>query len=501
MSNHTTPTRTGRGIVVPGIDTSSIHDQNPDSTHNSFNGWPLTPPSAAAQDSRRPSNACSLQSEHSGPSSISSFSQPPTPVHSMVNSTEDFGHWSDSADMAAAIPGHLPSTCALPMYSAAFATHGLPNSASKMSMQMSTTSPIRNDAWQPEPFGATAQHGFTQGLDEHVASQSMYGNPSTSIVGSLDHSSFSEYNTSTYTGGSFSQLPPTVVPSELGPQDFPMEHYDYSQNDDMVHGFGESFTSNGSHHSDYQYVGPESPDDAYMVTTDDNYVFVKEELMKTPSRSSESTYRGSRASESTYRGHQQSPVQRRHSKKVRKSIASGREFGKYSTPHFDVRLEGKPFSLRFDAVTGRAVTLPQGPSNGKPHKCRVTDEDGQPVKDKDGNACSARFDRAEHLKRHELSHTAARPFPCVLAPCKARMGRSDNAADHYRTHLRPHSKSRNPYVTFEKLERAMRAHPAYSGENHLKATKLLNNLRRKMDHVEGALCADMEEKTRGLFRD
>lgn len=402
----------------------------------------------------------------------------------MVNSTEDFGHWSDSADMAAAIPGHLASTCALPMYSTAFATHGLPSSASNMSMQMSTTSPMRNDAWQPETFSATAQHGFTQGLDQHVASQtSMYGNPSTSMVASLDHSPFSEYNTSTYAGGSFSQLPPTVVPSELGPQGFPMDDCpDYRQNDHIFHGFGESFASNGSHRSDYQYVGPESPDDAYMITTDDNYVFVKEEITTTPSR----------ASESTYRGHQQSPVRRRHSKKVRKSLASGREFDRVSTPHFDVLLEGKPFSHRYDAVTGRTIAHPQGPSTGKPHKCRVTDEDGQPVKDKAGNVCSARFDRAEHLKRHELSHTAARPFPCVLPPCKARMGRSDNAADHYRTHLRPHSKSRNPYVTFEKLERTMRAHPAYSGENQLKATKLLNNLRRKMDHVEGALCADME---------
>ena len=472
MSNTTTPTRPGRGIVVPGIDTSSIYDHKPAQQSQSFNGWPLTPPQSA-QESRRPSLACSLMSDaHSGPSSISSYSQPATPVHSMANSAENFGQqWHDTAEMHV-MPGHIDTTCAMnapPMYSASFPQHGLHMTTQDMSMQMPTASPAPTNHWQQHAhhgsFGASVQHGLTdtlyqstQGLGQHVAPQaSMYANPSTSVVASLDQSAFPNYDSNAHVAGSFSQPPQVVVPSQLGPQDdYQMDQYpSYSQEDDMVHEFAQSFDANAGH-GGWQSVGPESPIEAYMGPSDDDeYVLVKDEYTGTPSRSS------------NYRGHQPSPLQKRHSKKARKSLASGKAFCEFSTPHFDVRCEGSPFVV--DPNTGRIIPSSVGPRNSKPHKCHAMKADGK-------TACGASFDRSEHLKRHAVSHTDERPYPCPLPDCKKRIGRPDNAGDHFKTHLKGHSKGkRNNHVSFETLQDAILNHPAYDDK---KATKLLNNLKK-----------------------
>ncbi len=71
----------------------------------------------------------------------------------------------------------------------------------------------------------------------------------------------------------------------------------------------------------------------------------------------------------------------------------------------------------------------------KPHKCDML---------KDGEPCPARFKRAEHLKRHQKSkgHSPDTPFHCH--GCEKRFGRSDNFAQHKRTHMV--DKGRNPYI-------------------------------------------------------
>ncbi|KAI9721813.1 MAG: hypothetical protein M1812_002149 [Candelaria pacifica] len=71
----------------------------------------------------------------------------------------------------------------------------------------------------------------------------------------------------------------------------------------------------------------------------------------------------------------------------------------------------------------------------KPHKCSQI---------KDGVPCTARFKRREHLKRHQKSkgHSEETPFHCH--GCDKKFGRSDNFAQHKRTHMI--GKGRNPYI-------------------------------------------------------
>jgi len=71
------------------------------------------------------------------------------------------------------------------------------------------------------------------------------------------------------------------------------------------------------------------------------------------------------------------------------------------------------------AALGR---LPVVVSNkDKPHACSV-------------GACSARFKRQEHLRRHERTHTDERPFGCNV--CGRKFSRTDNLRMHRKTHMK-----------------------------------------------------------------
>ena len=61
------------------------------------------------------------------------------------------------------------------------------------------------------------------------------------------------------------------------------------------------------------------------------------------------------------------------------------------------------------------------PRNEKKHKCRHP-------------GCTGAFQRQEHLKRHETSHTGDRPHECRVAGCKFKGSRSDNLKQHMKRH-------------------------------------------------------------------
>lgn len=92
----------------------------------------------------------------------------------------------------------------------------------------------------------------------------------------------------------------------------------------------------------------------------------------------------------------------------------------------------------------------------------------------DGTTCRAAFQRSEHLKRHMQSHSLERPYPCVLPKCIKKIGRSDNACDHFRTHLQPDKPNkRNKHFHWREAERRIRY-----GYDEKKSAKILTNLQR-----------------------
>ncbi|KAF2216449.1 hypothetical protein CERZMDRAFT_109339 [Cercospora zeae-maydis SCOH1-5] len=114
--------------------------------------------------------------------------------------------------------------------------------------------------------------------------------------------------------------------------------------------------------------------------------------------------------------------------------------------------------------------MPETPRVAKQHRCKFQKQNN--------TICNAGFHRAEHLKRHMTSHSNVRPFPCPLPNCKGRIGRSDNALDHFMTHLREKTKKkRNAHSTLEQIEQHLRGHPAWEDK---KIDKMIEHLHRRL---------------------
>lgn len=66
-----------------------------------------------------------------------------------------------------------------------------------------------------------------------------------------------------------------------------------------------------------------------------------------------------------------------------------------------------------------------------------------------GTICQAAFERVEHLKRHQHTHTLIKDFACPK--CPREFNRNDNLQEHYKTHLLPSKSGRNERTTFEEM--------------------------------------------------
>ncbi|KAF2161209.1 hypothetical protein M409DRAFT_59215 [Zasmidium cellare ATCC 36951] len=507
MSSTTnTPTRPARGIPVPGIDTRGPAEKAAASL--SFSGWPLTPPQSA-HESRRPSLAYSALSDasHSGPSSVGGYSQPATPVHAMNQHNDVKQQWSDGTDVHASMSASLADTCStgqVPQhnFASAFqqlsmcganAPHGLStytpqgqHQVGSYGLDMSSDSPMRGDTWSQPQQISTAFNGHpglrttlfqsTQGLGQD--SGSMYANPSHSVHTSLGASAFPNYDTAGPTlDTSFYQAPQVVVPSQLSPhEDYPMEQYSGYDQQEVEDGFTQSFDSSASSYNGWETMEPPSPQEAYFTKNeDDDFIAVKYEP-STPSRGP------SRSQGFFESGPSQTRPRRRGSKRGRKSQAEGKCWYQANVCNMEVRYKGPRFS-RLQSADGSIQYVSEERKETKPHKCTF--------KDADGNVCISRFDRSEHLKRHMSKHSEVRDYPCPLHDCDKKIARPDNAADHFRTHLRkPVKGKRNKHCTFERLQEAiLQEYPDKT------ATKLLNNLRKWYEaEREREEIAEMEKR-------
>lgn len=134
-----------------------------------------------------------------------------------------------------------------------------------------------------------------------------------------------------------------------------------------------------------------------------------------------------------------------------------------------IRGNGVTITLESESIAfenDQLVRIGQSSSSKKPFLCGQFKGDG--------TICRAAFQRSEHLKRHMGSHSTDRPYPCVLPDCVKKIGRSDNACDHFRTHLQPHkANKRNKHFHWREAELRIR-----HGYDEKKASKILANLQR-----------------------
>lgn len=243
--------------------------------------------------------------------------------------------------------------------------------------------------------------------------------------------------------------PQVVVPSQLSPQDdFPQHGYATESPRTVGGGYSTSFSSYTGTLGDFEMVRPPSPASQYFAQSDeDEFVSVKFERIDSPSYGASLRRSGGARS------------RRRGARRVRNNTAS------YTHRHYTGNTE--VVCENFDPKDGPPVSAG---SHSKKFRCVHVSGNGA--------VCDRGFDRSEHLKRHALMHTDERNYPCPLPDCPRRIQRPDNAADHFKTHLRPTKPGkRNHHFDWIFVRRAISR--AYEDEK--RANKLLDNLQKWID--------------------
>lgn len=122
-------------------------------------------------------------------------------------------------------------------------------------------------------------------------------------------------------------------------------------------------------------------------------------------------------------------------------------------------MEADSSLVKYDPVSKSLIRNPHTPAAPKPHVCR------HPKAGATGGICGSRFERSEHLKRHQNMHSNERQFQCPFTKhsnpakkCKHEKGvsRSDNAGDHFKSHLKDTKKGRrNPQLQWPEIKEAI----------------------------------------------
>ncbi|KAI7265744.1 hypothetical protein KC345_g8396 [Hortaea werneckii] len=436
-STLTTPSRHQPGFDLPDLDTR-LHDPK-HATAVSFGGW-LTPPQSA-HESRRGSLANSLDTDQAFSAHPNgAVSMPATPVH--VN---NYSHnplrsqWTQhTSSLATQIQDHfgiqqyqdtlpdpkMAQLCVSPgqdgglMYSS-------PQHAASMN-DMDSHMDAASSQWMHSHGNAMSS---MEDVDlrpalfqdaPHFASNFQYESHAKLGHGlSVDTTTAGPANMYDDTTSNLVQ-PQLVVPSQLSPgEDWSMVEYpDYCNAQDGTPGL----VSATSSFSAFDFPEASTPEaDHSMYTEDQGYVMVKPEPLTSPTTSS------------AYSIMQASP-QRTRKQSVKRSGKSNipRAFWKNQATNCLVYVEGNCHFTK----EGRVVV--QNKPVLKPHKCH----------------CGNSFERSEHLKRHQKSHSPSRDYPCPLLGCKSKgSARGDNATDHFKTHLKKDIKGRrNQFIEWPELK-------------------------------------------------
>ncbi|GAB7361900.1 hypothetical protein MBLNU230_g1938t1 [Neophaeotheca triangularis] len=492
MASKLTPTRYGRGAPVPGIDTSASFRKTETTAATSFGGW-LTPPQSA-RDSRRPSLTYSSLSDapYSATSTDYTFSHPATPVHSFEQQSQEHSgrQYHQLSVSACNTPAQVPSGSYVAgslqeqLLQSGMQPHGQctsksvdPNQSYFMashhgytdSMAMDGCDYMPADCWSGAQLASQALHqqqtnGMTATLfdtsqalamDTHTTTP-IYSHPPSEMPGVYSQASSSMY-----------QHPQVVVPSQLTPPDDDYMH-DYSPYESPQHGMGamsSDFSCSFDSQDSYVFARPPSPEDAYFASEDeDGFMAIKEEALWSPTPARPSHMLQSSQLPQRIRKRNTSST-----KRIRKPREPCHEM------HFGnilITAKGDQFSMSDGKIKcpDRKFMAP------KEKKFRCTGVDRAT-----GLRCNRGFDRSEHLKRHAKMHdTVSLPeYPCPIQGCKKTgifgMSRSDNATDHFITHLETKPGQRNGHCDWATMETSMRS--VYAEPQ---ATKMLNNLQKRV---------------------
>lgn len=480
---------------MPSIDTGLFEK----STASHLYG--LSTPPQSAHESRRPSLTCSSDGAFSAPyDSLNGYSAPPTPVHVVDAMTQQ---WPQL--------GGLPVR-ALPAYALGY-DHAVDNMLLKgqcqgqdaiCDSQLNGALPqySHSDVVEQTSYGLHTTHeqfgqiawasqnqnnDFTLG-DNDVLRMSMYASPtqtatldSTSVFcvgasaafGDVDSTPTHEHpgNCASMSSSFYPHIiVPTQLPLQTSSDAYPMLVSPGDLSDSYSNSFGsvESFSS-------YEHVEPPSPIEAYCEMSDEEtgYTTIKPEAAMI----------------------KRSPLKHR-SNKARSSAAKGRVSKRTNsaTPRrwnnlgpLEVDIAGKAMldgHCRFE-LTGphdqiKVGLIFQNPlPQTKAHFCRHVDAET-------GKACPSKFERSEHLKRHEGMHSDTRNWSCPMTKvgksgelimCTNKgISRPDNCTDHFKTHLKPPRKGqRNEHFEWPVLKEQILAMKKLT---EIQSKKLISNLER-----------------------
>jgi hypothetical protein len=469
MSATSTPHRHQRGVTVPYIDTRA---QMPKSTAAlQCAGW-LTPPQSA-HESRRQSLVYPSASDmtYSAASTAPIFSMPSTPCHIVPEQTHSAMQSFSQGQLGLESHGHISQDW-MHMNLENQASYDLGTDASWSGQPAIVNGPDDFDhrynfeqvhsLWQTQD---TADHGFLHqpmGLQStlfpvthtmtanHHAMPEVYDGEAPSMETHM--ASFpSEYQTQYMSAMSPYQSPGIVEPALVNPHSEYADHQYSSMLDspgsspqDLSRSFGSGFSSS------FEEIHTPDPE---RDCCDDigGFLPIKRELATSPMSLNEAKPSRTRSSG------------RRSSKRSRK-VQPYQQVQNINGTGIDLQLKGDGIGFK-----DNRFVFTDRPQKKKSYVCVYVEEDGR--------QCNTAFARSEHLKRHLSKHSKDRRFPCVLPGCSKKIGRSDNACDHFRTHLQlPGRKKRNKHFHWRDVEgRIRREYPDKV------AAKIIVNLERWLE--------------------